>query len=93
MRIRGQPDGCALGSGSLTSNLSSSGGPESFWLPWHIDSQFITLLTSDDFYNEVRVRVRVSARVRVEGLGLRVRVEVRVRVELGVRSRVSSSRC
>ena len=41
-----------------------------YWLPWHIDSQFITLLTSDDFYDEVRVRVRVRVSVRVE-----VRVE------------------
>jgi predicted DsbA family dithiol-disulfide isomerase len=23
-----------------------------YWLPWHIDSQFITLLTCDEFYNE-----------------------------------------
>ncbi|KAL3898177.1 MAG: hypothetical protein SGPRY_012897, partial [Prymnesium sp.] len=23
-----------------------------YWLPWHIDSQFVTLLTSDDFYSE-----------------------------------------
>jgi predicted DsbA family dithiol-disulfide isomerase len=34
---------------TLTSNNSDKGD---FWLPWHIDSQFITLLTSDDFYNE-----------------------------------------
>ena len=44
-----------------------------YWLPWHIDSQFITLLTSDDFYDEVRVRVRVRVSVSVS-----VRVEVRV---------------
>ena len=48
-----------------------------YWLPWHIDSQFITLLTSDDFYDEVLVRVRVSVSVRV-----RVRVEVRVWVSV-----------
>jgi len=23
-----------------------------YWLPWHIDSQFITLLTCDDYFSE-----------------------------------------
>ena len=32
--------------------VSSKGSLGRYWLPWHIDSQFITLLTCDDFFDE-----------------------------------------
>ncbi|KAL1519792.1 hypothetical protein AB1Y20_023299 [Prymnesium parvum] len=35
---------------SSSTNLAPDLG--AYWLPWHIDSQFVTLLTSDDFYEE-----------------------------------------
>jgi hypothetical protein len=43
------------GDGAKAPSPTTTLAPElgRYWLPWHIDSQFITLLTSDDFYDEV----------------------------------------
>ena len=42
-----------------------------YWLPWHIDSQFITLLTCDEFYDE-HSSDRIEPRQNQDGVGLQV---------------------